>query len=83
MRPLFASPLLPLSGDELAAFHHRDALWGRSIHVDQQADVVTARGIDDDGALLVEGQDGKRRITTATLRLVNHPADWSASGAVT
>jgi BirA family transcriptional regulator, biotin operon repressor / biotin---[acetyl-CoA-carboxylase] ligase len=82
MRPLFVSPLLPLSGDELAAFRRRDALRGRRIVVDQQEDVVTARGIDGDGALLVDGPDGTRRITTATLRLVNHP-DWSASGAVT
>jgi BirA family transcriptional regulator, biotin operon repressor / biotin---[acetyl-CoA-carboxylase] ligase len=83
MRPLFVAPLLPLSAAELAAFSRRDALRGRLIAVDQQEDVVTARGIAGDGALLVDGQDGTRRVTTATLCLVNPPADSSAFGAVT
>jgi BirA family transcriptional regulator, biotin operon repressor / biotin---[acetyl-CoA-carboxylase] ligase len=82
MRPLFEAPLLPLAADELAAFRRHDALRGRLIVVDREEDTVTAQGIAGDGALLVEGQDGTRRITTATLRLVNHPADWSAFGAM-
>jgi BirA family transcriptional regulator, biotin operon repressor / biotin---[acetyl-CoA-carboxylase] ligase len=83
MRPLFAAPLLPLSADELAVFRRHDALRGRLIVVDQEEDSVTARGIDGDGALLVDGRNGTRRVTTATLRLVNHPEDSSAFGAMT
>jgi BirA family transcriptional regulator, biotin operon repressor / biotin---[acetyl-CoA-carboxylase] ligase len=68
LRPLFHASALPLSVDELAVFERRDALLGCTVVLDHGTTAI-ARGLDPDGALIVEGADGVRRVTAAVLRL--------------
>ena len=48
-----------LSGEALADLGRRDALLGRAIDTDQSGEGV-ARGIAEDGALILERPDGSR-----------------------
>ncbi|CAN5680010.1 hypothetical protein BH23GEM9_BH23GEM9_13440 [soil metagenome] len=61
VRPFFEAPLTLLSAQELASFTRRDALRGRAVLIDDRTTSI-ARGIDPDGALVVEGVTGRQRV---------------------
>ena len=58
-RALCARPAMGLGAAEAAELHARDALRDRRVHT-EIAGEGTARGIDADGALLLEREDGSR-----------------------
>jgi BirA family transcriptional regulator, biotin operon repressor / biotin---[acetyl-CoA-carboxylase] ligase len=68
VRPLFDAPLRPLSTDERDVFARRDALRGQTVIIDGDATGVV-RGVDADGALVVETADGLHRLTNASPRV--------------
>jgi BirA family transcriptional regulator, biotin operon repressor / biotin---[acetyl-CoA-carboxylase] ligase len=92
LRPLFATPLAPLSAAELERFRSRDVLAGRTVVVEDEGAgkigpsaagvtpshrVGTSVGIAPDGALLLRTSSGTERITTGTVRIACEPGQRS------
>lgn len=61
----------PLQASELASYQARDVLRGHEVVCDLQGERMTgvARGLGEDGALLIEQADGVRAVYNGTVRL--------------
>lgn len=69
LHPLFTRPLRPLSPEELDDWNALDALRDRTVRASGPVNAAgTARGIDPDGALILETADGVRRVVSGSVR---------------